>query len=227
MHNVDFHCVHGPGGGAEATNASPGESKAFRFKAISPGLFVYHCAVPPVAMHIANGMYGLVLVEPENGLPPVDQEFYVMQGEIYTAEPFGSQGLLTSDYDKILNERPEYFVLNGHVGALTEHYPMKAKVGQTVRIFFGNGGPNIVSSFHVIGEVFDRVWLNGGLGEEPQTNIQTVSVPAGGAVMADIKFEVPGRYVIVDHSLARVERGLAGWIDVDGPENAEVFHALG
>lgn len=226
LHNVDFHAAHGPGGGAEATTAAGGETKSFRFKAISPGLFVYHCAVPPVAMHVANGMYGLILVEPEEGLPPVDVEFYVMQGEIYTTELFGSQGLLTADFEKLLNERPEYFVLNGHVGALTEHFPLKAKVGQTARIFFGNGGPNFISSFHVIGEVFQSVWPNGAIIDPPQRHVQTVTVPAGGAIMADIRFETPGRYVMVDHSLSRVERGLAGWIDVEGPADPEIFLAL-
>jgi len=226
-HNVDFHAVTGPGGGAEATTAAPGEEKAFRFKALNPGIYVYHCAVPPVAMHIANGMYGLILVEPEGGLPPVDREFYVMQGEIYTEEPFGSDGTLTESYDKLLNERPEYFVLNGHVGALTDHYPLKASVGETVRIFFGVGGPNFVSSFHVIGEIFDRVYLNGSVTSPPQTDVQTVTVPAGGAVIVDMKLEVPGRYVLVDHSLSRVERGLAGWLDVEGEENPEIFEPIG
>ncbi|WP_395517605.1 copper-containing nitrite reductase [Pseudorhizobium flavum] len=226
MHNVDFHAVTGPGGGAEATNCAPGEEKAFKFKARHPGLYVYHCAVPPVAMHIANGMYGMILVEPEEGLPPVDREFYVMQGEIYTAEPFGSEGLLTEDYDKLLNERPEYFVLNGHVGALTDHYPMKAAVGETIRIFFGVGGPNHVSSFHVIGEIFDRVYINGSVTQPPQEEVQTVVVPAGGATIVEFQPEVPGRYVLVDHSLSRVERGLAGWIDVEGEENPEVFEEL-
>jgi len=226
MHNVDFHAVTGPGGGAELTNAAPGEEKAFKFKARHPGLYVYHCAVPPVAMHISNGMYGMILVEPEEGLPPVDREFYVMQGEIYTAEPFGSEGLLTEDYDKLLNERPEYFVLNGHVGALTEHYPMKAKVGETIRIFFGVGGPNHVSSFHVIGEIFDRVYINGSVTQPPQQDVQTVIVPAGGSAIVEFQPEVPGRYVLVDHSLSRVERGLAGWLDVEGEENEEVFSAI-
>ncbi|MBE0693759.1 MAG: nitrite reductase, copper-containing, partial [Aquamicrobium sp.] len=226
-HNIDFHAVTGPGGGAEATTAAPGEEKAFRFKALNPGIYVYHCAVPPVAMHIANGMYGLILVEPEGGLPPVDREFYVMQGEIYTEEPFGSDGTLTESYDKLLNERPEYFVLNGHVGALTDHYPLKASVGETVRIFFGVGGPNFVSSFHVIGEIFDRVYLNGSVTSPPQTDVQTVTVPAGGAVIVDMKLEVPGRYVLVDHSLSRVERGLAGWLDVEGEENPEIFEPIG
>jgi nitrite reductase (NO-forming) len=168
-------------------------------------------------------MYGMVLVEPEDGLPPVDREFYVMQGEIYTTEPFGSEGLLNEDYQKLIDERPEYFVLNGHVGALTEHYPMKARVGETIRIFFGVGGPNFPSSFHVIGEIFDRVWLNGSLTSPAQTNVQTATVPAGGAVMVEFKLDVPGRYVLVDHSLSRVERGLAGWLDVEGEEQPDLF----
>lgn len=226
MHNVDFHAVTGPGGGAELTTAAPGEEKAFRFKARHPGLYVYHCAVPPVAMHISAGMYGMILVEPEDGLPPADREFYVMQGEIYTMEPFGSEGLLSEDYDKLLNERPEYFVLNGHVGALTDHYPMKARVGENLRIFFGVGGPNHVSSFHVIGEIFDRVYMNGSVTREPQTDVQTVVVPSGGAAILEFTPEVPGRYVLVDHSLSRVERGLAGWLDVEGEENPDVFAAI-
>ena len=225
MHNVDFHAVTGPGGGAEATSAAPGETKGFTFKALNPGLYVYHCAVPPVAMHIANGMYGLILVEPEEGLPPVDREFYVMQGEIYTEEEFGSSGLLTESYEKLLNERPEYFVLNGHVGALTDHYPLKANVGETVRIYFGVGGPNFTSSFHVIGEIFDKVYQLGSVTSPPLTDVQTVSVPAGGATIVEFKVEVPGRYVLVDHALSRVERGLAGYLIVEGDENPEIFNA--
>lgn len=225
MHNVDFHAVTGPGGGAEATSAAPGETKGFTFKALNPGLYVYHCAVPPVAMHIANGMYGLILVEPEDGLPPVDREFYVMQGEIYTEEEFGSPGLLTESYEKLLNERPEYFVLNGHVGALTDHYPLKANVGETVRIYFGVGGPNFTSSFHVIGEIFDKVYQLGSVTSPPLTDVQTVSVPAGGATIVEFKVEVPGRYVLVDHALSRVERGLAGFLIVEGDENPEIFNA--
>lgn len=226
VHNIDLHAVTGPGGGAELTFASPGEAKGFRFKAMHPGIYVYHCAVPPVAQHIANGMYGLVLVEPEDGLPPVDREFYVMQGELYTAEPFGSAGLLSEDYQKLLDERPEYFIFNGNVGALTDHYPMKARVGETVRIFFGNGGPNFISSMHVIGEIFDRVYLNGSISSPPLLDVQTALVPAGGAVMAELKFDVPGRYVLVDHSLSRAERGLAAWIDVEGKNSPQIFSPI-
>jgi len=225
MHNVDFHAVNGPGGGAKATTSAPGESNHFTFKALNPGIYVYHCAVAPVAMHISSGMYGLILVEPEEGLPPVDREFYVMQGEIYTEESFGTAGLLTQSYDKLINERPEYFVFNGHVGALTDHYPLKAKVGETVRLFFGVGGPNFTSSFHVIGEIFDKAYQLGSVTSEPITNVQSISVPPGSANIVEFKLEVPGRYVLVDHALSRAERGLAGYLVVEGDPNPEVFDA--
>jgi nitrite reductase (NO-forming) len=225
MHNVDFHAATGPGGGAEATSAAPGEEKFFTFKALNPGIYVYHCAVPPVAQHIANGMYGLILVEPEGGLPPVDREFYVMQGEIYTEETFGTPGLLTESYDKMLNETPEYFVFNGHVAALTEHYPLMAKVGETVRLFFGVGGPNFGSSFHVIGEIFDRAYQLGSVTSEPIRDVQSIFVPPGSANIVEFKCEVPGRFVLVDHALSRAERGLAGYLVVEGDENKDIFDA--
>ena len=225
MHNVDFHAATGPGGGAGATSANPGEEKMVTFKALNPGLYIYHCAVPPVAMHISSGMYGLILVEPENGLTPVDREFYVVQGEIYTEETFGTPGLLTQSYDKLLNETPEYYVFNGHVGALTEHYPLKAKVGETIRIFFGVGGPNYTSSFHVIGEIFDRAYQMGSLISPPMESVQSISVPPGSANIVEIKLQVPGRYVLVDHALSRAEKGLAGYLMVEGEPNLEIFNA--
>jgi len=225
-HNVDFHAATGPGGGAGATTANPGEEMGVRFKALNPGLYVYHCAVPPVAMHISSGMYGLILVEPEGGLPPVDREFYVMQGEIYTEEPFGSRGLLTESYDKLLGERPEYFVFNGHVGALTEHYPLQAKVGETVRIFFGVGGPNFTSTFHVIGEIFDRAYQSGSVTSAPVTDVQSITVGPGSANIVEFKCEVPGRFVLVDHALSRAEKGLAGYLIVEGEANPEIFEPL-
>lgn len=225
-HNVDFHAATGPGGGAAATTANPGEEMGVRFKALNPGLYVYHCAVPPVAMHISNGMYGLILVEPADGLPPVDREFYVMQGEIYTEEVFGTHGLLTESYDKLIGERPEYFVLNGHVGALTEHYPLRAKVGETVRIFFGVGGPNFTSTFHVIGEIFDRAYQGGSVTSPPVTDVQSVTVGPGSATIVEFKCEVPGRFVLVDHALSRVEKGLAGYLMVEGEANPEIYQPL-
>ena len=223
MHNVDFHAVTGPGGGAKATDAGAGERRSFQFTATNPGLYVYHCAVPMAAQHVANGMYGLILVEPAGGLPKVDREFYVMQGEIYTEEHIGAQGLLTESYEKLMNERPEFFVFNGAVGALGKEKPLKARVGETVRIYFGVGGPNYTSSFHVIGEIFDRVYNLGSLTSKALNDVQTVTVPPGGAVVVDFKVDVPGKYMLVDHALTRVERGLVGILEVTGPNNPDIF----
>ena len=222
-HNVDFHAVTGPGGGGVATEAAPGESKGFTFKALNPGLYVYHCAIPMAAQHIANGMYGLILVEPEGGLPKVDREFYVMQGEVYTEEPFGTQGELTESYEKLLNELPEYYVFNGAANALADDTALHAKVGETIRIYFGVGGPNKTSSFHVIGEIFDKAYSLASLTSAPLTNVQTVTVPPGGATAVDLKVEVPGTYILVDHALSRAARGLVGQLVVEGDENPEVF----
>lgn len=223
-HSVDFHAVTGPGGGAVATQTQPGGETMFTFKALNPGLYVYHCATPMVAHHIANGMYGLILVEPEGGLPPVDREFYVMQGELYTAQPFGTSGNLTDDTTKLLAENPEYFVFNGASMALTtDAHAMHAKTGETVRIFFGVGGPNFTSSFHVIGEIFDRVFDQASLTSNPLTNVQTTLVPPGGATMVEFKLEVPGRYILVDHALSRLQRGLAGYLLVEGDAAPEIF----
>jgi nitrite reductase (NO-forming) len=223
-HSVDFHATTGPGGGAVATQTMPGGATMFTFKAINPGLYVYHCATPMVAHHIANGMYGLILVEPEGGLPPVDREFYVMQGELYTAQPHGTSGMLTDDVDKLLNETPEYFVFNGAAMGLTsEEHMLRANVGETVRIYFGVGGPNFTSSFHVIGEIFDRVYDQASLTASPLTDVQTTLVPPGGATMVEFKLEVPGRYILVDHALSRLERGLAGFLMVEGDDNPAIF----
>jgi len=222
-HSVDFHAVTGPGGGAVFTSTAPGQETMFTFKALIPGLFVYHCATPMVAEHIANGMYGLILVEPQEGLPKVDREFYVMQGEIYTAGKFGDKGQQVEDVQKLLDEKPEYFVLNGAVGALTTQKPLKAKVGETIRIFYGVGGPNYISSFHIIGEMFDRVYDQASLTSAPLTDVQTTLVPPGGATVVELSLQVPGRYILVDHALSRLQRGLAGYLLVDGPAAPDIF----
>ncbi|HEX6117839.1 MAG TPA: copper-containing nitrite reductase [Dongiaceae bacterium] len=226
MHNIDLHAVTGPGGGGVATEAAPGEEKGFVFKAINPGLYVYHCATPPVAQHISAGMYGLILVEPEGGLPKVDREFYVMQGELYTEEAIGAKGELTESWDKLLAERPEFFVFNGAVGALANQKPLAAEVGETIRIYFGDGGPNATSSFHMIGEIFDKVYSLGDLTSQPLTNVQTATVPPGGAVAVDVKLDVPGRFLLVDHALSRMEKGLMAIVNVEGEPNPEIFKTL-
>lgn len=225
IHSVDFHAVTGPGGGAAVTQAAPGSNKSFTFKAINPGLYVYHCATPMVAQHISNGMYGMILVEPEGGLKKVDREFYVMQGELYTAQKHGTTGEAEFSLEKLLAEQPEHLMFNGNHDAITKTHRMEAKVGETVRIFFGVGGPNMTSSFHVIGEVFDRVYNQGDLTSKPLENVQTTTVAPGGATMVEFKVDVPGRYILVDHALSRLEKGLAGFLYVTGKDNPEVFKA--
>jgi len=221
-HSVDFHAVTGPGGGAAVTQTLPGHTETFTFTALQPGLFVYHCATPSVAHHITQGMYGLILVEPEGGFPEVDREYYVMHGELYTVERYGSKGELTFDNTKMLDEQAEYLFFNGAPDALTEQFPLEAEVGETVRIFFGVGGPNYTSSFHVIGEIFDRVYVEAG--EMVNTNVQTTMVPAGGATMVEFKVDYPGSYTLVDHSLSRLERGLVGVLNVSGEADDTIFY---
>ncbi len=221
-HNIDLHAVTGPGGGASASFTAPGHETVFNFKALNPGLFVYHCATAPVGMHIANGMYGLILVEPEKGLPPVDKEYYVMQGDFYTKGKFGAPGLQPFDMEKALEENPTYVLFNGAVGALTGDKALTAKTGERVRLFVGNGGPNLISSFHTIGEIFDKVYPEGG--SNINTNVQTTLIPAGGAAIAEFKVEVPGSLILVDHSIFRTfNKGALAMLKVEGAENKEVF----
>lgn len=221
-HNIDLHAVTGPGGGAEATTASPGKEASFTFKALNPGLYIYHCAAPPVPQHIGNGMYGLILVEPAGGLKPVDREYYIMQGDFYTKASKIKPGLMEFDNDKAVAEQPDYVLFNGKKGSLLGANMLEAKVGETVRLFVGNGGPNLTSSFHVIGEIFDNVYLEGGT--TVSHNIQTTMIPAGGAVIVEFKCEVPGEFVIVDHSLSRAfNKGAIGKLKVTGDANEKVF----
>ena len=222
-HNIDLHAVTGPGGGAASSLTAPGHSSQFTFAALNPGLYVYHCATAPVGMHIANGMYGLILVEPKEGLSRVDREFYVFQSEFYTTGRHGVEGLQSFDMDKALHEDPEYVVFNGSVGALVGENALKAKVGETVRMFVGNGGPNLISSFHVIGEIFDKVYTEGG-SLANQHNVQTTLVPAGGAAVVDMRLDVPGTFILVDHSIFRAfNKGAIGMLAVEGAANATVY----
>ena len=221
-HNVDFHAATGQGGGAEASFTAPGHTSTFSFKALQAGLYIYHCAVAPVGMHIANGMYGLILVEPKEGLPKVDKEFYIVQGDFYTKGKKGAQGLQPFDMDKAIAEQPEYVVFNGHVGSIAGDNALKAKAGETVRMYVGNGGPNLVSSFHVIGEIFDKVYVEGG--KLINENVQSTIVPAGGAAIVEFKVDIPGSYTLVDHSIFRAfNKGALGQLKVEGDENPEIM----
>jgi nitrite reductase (NO-forming) len=220
-HSIDLHAVTGPGGGAVSTMVEPGESKTVKFKALHPGIFVYHCAHANVAVHMSHGMYGMILVEPKNGLEKVDHEYYVMQGELYTTGALGKKGLQIFETEAMLDSKPQYIVFNGRTGALTQN--MSAKTGEKIRIFFGNGGVNLISSFHLIGEIFDKVYREGDLKSPPAQSIQTTLVPAGGATMVEVGLDVPGNYILVDHALSRMDRGAWGILKVTGDKNENIY----
>jgi nitrite reductase (NO-forming) len=223
-HNIDLHAVTGPGGGAPRTFTAPGHETEFTFQALQQGLYVYHCAAAPVGMHIANGMYGMILVEPPEGLPPVDREYYVMQGDFYTAGGYHDKGLQAFDVTKAIDEKPTYVLFNGAEGALTGKNALRANVGEKIRIFVGNGGPNLVSSFHVIGAIFDRVYREGG--STIEKDIQTTLIPAGGAATVELTVKVPGEYAMVDHSIFRAfNKGAVGQLVVEGAPSPEVYAA--
>ncbi|MBV22417.1 MAG: nitrite reductase, copper-containing [Parcubacteria group bacterium] len=225
-HSVDFHAVLGFMGGADLIKVAPGETKSFEFKTTRPGIYIYHCGSSHVPTHLARGMYGMILVEPEGGLSKVDKEYYVMQGELYTEGDLGDMGFQKLSKKKLLKEQPEYYIFNGRVGALTGDNALTSNIGETVRIFFGNSGQNI-SSFHIIGGIFDKVYSQGDITSPPLKNVQTTLVPAGGAVVVETKTEVPGILRLVDHALTRaIDRGAIGELIVSGEDRPDLIKAL-
>ena len=222
-HNVDLHAVTGPGGGAKVTTVVQGEERIAWFKLLHPGLYIYHCAAPPVMDHIANGMYGLILVEPKGGLPKADREFYVLQSEFYTKDPVEGSETLEFSHEHGVSEHPRFVVFNGRVGSLVGDGALKAQTGERVRMFFGNAGPNLISSFHVIGEIFDNVYREADLVSPPAHSVQTTLVPAGGATVVEFHVEVPGDYTLVDHAIFRVEKGAVGFLKVEGDPRHDIY----
>jgi nitrite reductase (NO-forming) len=221
-HNIDLHSVTGTGGGADASMVAPGQSNTFSWRALKAGLYVYHCATGPVGLHIANGMYGMILVEPQEGLPKVDKEFYILQSEFYTKGKNGAAGLQDFDLDKAIAETPDYVVFNGKVNGNAGANALRAKKGETIRLFLGNAGPNLTSSFHVIGEMFDKVYVEGG--SLINTNVQTTTIPAGGSSIVEFKLDVPGTYNLVDHSIFRAfNKGALAQIKVEGERDPSIF----
>ena len=226
-HNMDLHAVNGPGGGAGSTLAIPGQEGMFAFKALNPGLYVYHCAspVPSIPAHIANGMYGLILVDPRGGLPPVDHEYAVLQSEFFTM-PGAEKGIMELSMEKGLAEHPDHVVFNGKAGALIGEGQLLAKAGDTVRLYVGNIGPNSASSFHIIGEIFDKVYVEGAIGGTINENVQTTLIPSAGAVIVEFKVEVPGAYLLLDHSIFRVAKGAVGILSVTGEDNPSIYNSM-
>jgi len=222
-HNIDFHAATGPGGGGEASFVAPGHSATFTWRAMRAGLYLYHCVAAPAGMHLANGMYGLILVEPKQGMPRVDREFFIVQGEFYTNGAYGEPGEQQFDMAKAVREQPEYVVFNGRVGALMGENALRMKAGESVRLYLGNAGPALLSSFHIVGEIFDDVYGEGGT-QVNQNNVQTTVVPVGGTAMVDLKMDVPGTYQFVDHSMFRAfNKGAMGAMQVEGALRPEIF----
>ncbi|OQU97606.1 hypothetical protein CLAIMM_03509 [Cladophialophora immunda] len=231
-HNIDSHAFLGPGGGSAITTTELGQSKTARFKLLCPGLFVYHCAAGPVPVHIANGMFGLMYVQPAAGdLPPVDKEYYVMQSEWYHEPPeVTDDGRRASEvefsYPNALREEPEAVFFNGKESALTRDRPLKANVNDTVRIFFGNAGPNLTSAFHVIGGNFRRAYRDGDVLSPPGQFVSTLSVPPGGATIVDMHMLVPGTMTLVDHAIFRLDKGAVGYLNVSGKPRPDVYQSV-
>jgi nitrite reductase (NO-forming) len=226
-HNMDLHAVNGPGGGAGSNLAIPGKEGMFAFKALNPGLYIYHCAspVPNIPAHIANGMYGLILVDPAGGLPPVDQEYAVFQSEFFTM-PSAEKGIMELSMEKGLAEHPDHVVFNGKAGALIGDGQLQAKAGDTIRLYVGNIGPNSTSSFHIIGEIFDKVYVEGAIGGTINENVQTTLIPSAGATIVEFKVDVPGAYLLVDHSIFRVAKGAVGILSVTGKDNPSIYNSM-
>ena len=224
-HNVDLHAVTGQGGGAKDLTVAPGETATIEARLLYPGFFMYHCAAGDVPMHISQGMYGGILVDPETPLPAVEHELYMVQSEYYTTK--AADGSLTTDRAAITDESPSHVVFNGAVGSLTGDNAPRIKVGESMRIFFINAGLNLDSNFHPIGSHWDRVWEDAGLLNPPLRGIQTILVPAGGGTVVDLIGQVPATIVLVDHALARAfDKGAIGQIVVEGNPNPEIYEGF-
>ena len=229
-HCIDIHAIYGSTGGCMATLVPPGGTRREFFKCTYPGAFVYHCGVPYNAdEHISCGMFGMILVEPYDGLPAVDREFYLGQHELYTREQFGSRGLLSFDYEAMARADANFVLFNAMVRGLTSGGigAMRANVGETVRVFMVNGGPNLSSSFHPIGNIWKNCWPQGALANPPLAYVQTQPVAPGSCFVGEMELPVPGSINLVDHALSRVaRRGLLAEIAVDGPADPSLFREL-
>jgi nitrite reductase (NO-forming) len=213
-HSIDFHAARIAPNEA-FVDAAPGESHTFRFTATDPGVFMYHCGTPPVLAHIANGMYGAIVVSPKKALPPADREYVLVGSEFYLDSP-GIDAPADLDLTKARAATPDWATFNGFAGQYKDH-PLAAKPGETVRFWVVAAGPSIDLRFHVVGTVFDRAWTNQDL-TSLQRGVQTVNVPAGGGGVFDVEIDEPGLYPIVNHAFAYADLGQVGILRVGSPK---------
>jgi nitrite reductase (NO-forming) len=210
-HSVDFHAAR-VAPNVDFIDVLPGKSFSFSFVANDPGVFMYHCGTKPVLMHIANGMYGAIVVDPTTPLPPADKEYVLVASEWYlSTDGLGKPAQF--DMGKAHARRPDWMTFNGYAGQYVKH-PLTAMPGETVRFWVLDAGPSIDTDFHVVGTMLDRAWVDAGLDSPPLLNVQTATVPAGGGGVFDVKIDKPGLYPFVSHAFASVDEGQVGLLNV-------------
>jgi nitrite reductase (NO-forming) len=212
-HSIDFHAARiAPN--LAFKDVAPGKSFTFRFTANDPGVFMYHCGTKPVLAHIANGMYGALVVDPATPLPEVDRSYVLVASEWY----LNGDGVTTPaslDMAKARAMMPDWTTFNGYANQYVTH-PLTAKPGDTVRLYVVAAGPTLDTNFHVVGTIFDRAWVNGDM-TQFQQGVQTVGVPAGGGAVFDVKIDEPGLYPFVSHAFAHVDLGQVGLLKIGHP----------
>ena len=209
QHSIDFHAAQTPPD-VSYKSINPGESLQFSFVARTPGVFVYHCGTAPVLLHMANGMYGALVVDPAQGLPPADVSYVLVQGEWYTQQV--QDKVMAGDFSKMTAVTPDEVVFNGKAFQYKDH-PLTAKAGQTIRLYVVDAGPSLYSAFHVIGGIFSAVYADGNP-THAQTGVSTYTIAPGQGVVFDIIIPEPGKYPFVDHSMRNMEIGAVGVIQV-------------
>jgi nitrite reductase (NO-forming) len=215
-HSIDFHAARIAPDRA-FRDAAPGDSFTFRFKAGDPGVYMYHCGTKPVLAHIANGMYGAIIVQPKEGLPPVDNE-YVLVGSEWYLNGDGIDEPASLDMTKARTRMADWVTFNGYANQYVTH-PLTADPGDTTRFWVVAAGPTNNVNFHVVGTIFDRAWVNSDLTSPPQRGVQTVVVPAGGGAVFDVKIDGEGTYPVVSHAFADVDLGQVGLLKVGNPKS--------
>ncbi|HEU5490663.1 MAG TPA: multicopper oxidase domain-containing protein [Gaiellaceae bacterium] len=213
-HSIDFHAARiAPN--VAFKDVAPGESFTFRFKANDPGVYMYHCGTKPVLAHIANGMYGAIVVDPETPLPKADKEYVLVASEWYLNGD-GVSEPASLDMNKARAMQPDWTTFNGYANQYVTH-PLTSNPGETVRFYVVAAGPTLATDFHVVGTIFDRAWVNGDM-TQFQQGVQTVGVPAGGGAVFDVKIDEPGTYPFVSHAFAHVDLGQVGLLKVGNPK---------
>jgi nitrite reductase (NO-forming) len=216
-HSIDFHAARIAPDRA-FRDVAPGESFTFNFTATSPGVFMYHCGTAPVVHHIANGMYGMIIVEPEEGLPPVDRELAFVQSEFYVSDTPG----MPADNEKLMTAIPDVVAFNGYAAQYKDN-PIVVRKGERIRAFVLAAGPNTWSAFHVVGTIMDRVWIDGNPANE-QVGLQSLNLSASQGAIAEFRLDEEGTYPFVTHDFTNAAKGAVGLLRTENAPHAAGGH---